>query len=448
MNNITRQTELFFEQEFKTRRKVIIHKLAIVCILVSVAATIPYLILSHNTIALLNGTIIIVFILALVLNYYNKSESATIITYVCVSVLLFLVSSITGWKSMEFLFCFPMVIAIPTIVDPNNRNLLGLHLMLPILSIMLLIFTDSKLLYDSYFDIVNISVVGYFNLIFVLLICTFFVFAMVKNHSYSEHTLKKSEISSMLKNDELTKINKELDTFVYSLSHDIRAPVASALGLIYLLKNATDMHHAYVLIERLELSMKSLDKFIKDVLDYSKNNRLSLKIEPINFEEIIQEIINFNLDRQKQNDIHINVKVNQPYEFHTDKYRLKIALNNLISNAIRYHKVDNPHKYIHINVDVKPRDASLKVADNGIGIDKKDFSRIFEMFYRGDDTNTQYHGTGLGLYITREAITKIRGTIELQSEPNIGTEFSINIKNLGGFYKYFEWGKAKNNVQG
>jgi signal transduction histidine kinase len=102
--------------------------------------------------------------------------------------------------------------------------------------------------------------------------------------------------------------------------------------------------------------------------------------------------------------------------------RLKVIFNNLISNAIRYSSKENPK--IEITVKVKENTAEIIVADNGIGIEEEHLPNVFKMFYRATEKNT---GSGLGLYIVKESIDKLKGTITINSKENEGTKVLLKI---------------------
>jgi len=109
-----------------------------------------------------------------------------------------------------------------------------------------------------------------------------------------------------------------------------------------------------------------------------------------------------------------------------DGKRLRIVLSNLISNAIRYHDQRKENKYIKIYHHTSGSSFSLHIEDNGQGIAPEVHSKVFDMFYRGNESSL---GSGLGLYIVKETLEKLSGTIQLSSTPKIGSTFSISVPN-------------------
>lgn len=219
--------------------------------------------------------------------------------------------------------------------------------------------------------------------------------------------------------------NNELDNFVYKVSHDLRAPLSSILGLVNLAhhqENDDDLHQYIGLIEN---RVKQLDSFINDVLSHSKNLKLAITVDPIDFAQVIDSCFNDLSYLPKANRIKKEVTISQQ-PFFSDKWRINEIFRNLISNAIKYLNPDIEEPFIQIDIIVTRRSATIKFKDNGIGIEKETLPRVFEMFYRA----TEYsEGSGIGLYIVKNAIEKLGGKIRVGSKKGIGTFFNISIPN-------------------
>jgi PAS domain S-box-containing protein len=228
-------------------------------------------------------------------------------------------------------------------------------------------------------------------------------------------------------NNELRKINSELDRFVYSVSHDLRAPLTSILGVIEISESITQEDIIREQLGMVKGSIKKLDGFIHDILDYSRNSRTEIKTTEINFKEMLADISNnlkFMGDVNRKVDIRYHVSNGIP--FLSDKNRLNMVLNNLISNSIRYQNTGAEKPYVDVDVSVNAEEALITVKDNGIGINKKHQAKIFDMFYRVADNSV---GSGLGLYIVKETIDKLNGSIVVESALGQGTIFNIRIPN-------------------
>src|SRR5690606_4594286 len=220
---------------------------------------------------------------------------------------------------------------------------------------------------------------------------------------------------------------EELDRFVYSASHDLRAPLTSLLGLINIAQ--TD-RYINGIAEHLELMKKSvfkLDTFIIDIINYSRNARLDLEVEEIDLNTLAVETLE-NLryiSTADKIDKKINIVQNVP--LYSDGKRLGILLSNLISNAIRYHNLMIPNPFIDVKGKVTKKEVRIDIIDNGKGIGKQYLNNIFEIFFRASD---DCKGSGLGLYIVKETVNKLGGEVQVSSEVGEGSTFTIRIPNL------------------
>ena len=224
------------------------------------------------------------------------------------------------------------------------------------------------------------------------------------------------------KNSELEKINFELDRFVYSASHDLRSPLTSVLGLLYLLRTEVKEDHLLHYVSLMEESILKLDNIIRDIVAYSRNNRTQIQLEEITIKELLNDV-NSGLRYLENGEFELDnvIRLNGPISMVSDRNRLQIILNNLISNAIKYR---HPSRKPEITVDVatSQKGININLSDNGIGIPENQQDKIFDMFYRSNDKSS---GSGLGLYIVRETVKKLDGSISVQSKVNTGTQFQI-----------------------
>jgi len=227
-------------------------------------------------------------------------------------------------------------------------------------------------------------------------------------------------------NQELSKRNTELDNFVYSVSHDLRAPIASVLGLINLAKKDDDGAMKDMYLEMVHKSALQQDNFIKEILDQSRNSRLEVRREEIIFEDLIEETfsqLRFATSTGKAVEKIVNVHQERP--FYSDRWRLKVILNNIVSNSIRYRNGKDP--VINIDVDIQEHGVALAIKDNGKGIEKDHLPNVYKMFYRATDDGA---GSGLGLYIVKETIDKLHGKIDIESEVGKGTTVKMEIPEI------------------
>ncbi|PSL25842.1 PAS domain-containing protein [Chitinophaga ginsengisoli] len=228
-------------------------------------------------------------------------------------------------------------------------------------------------------------------------------------------------------NDKLKKTNTELDRFVYSVSHDLRAPLASILGLIEFTESETDDEDIKQNLSMMKDSIRKLDIFILDILDYSRNARLEVKRTPISFSSLLTDIRNsLKFISTGNSNVEIRINIEEDGTFCSDRSRIIIILNNLVSNAVRYADPAKPASYVEVTVVARADGALISVKDNGIGIHKDYHQYIFNMFYRVSEKSK---GSGLGLYLVKETVEKLNGDIQFTSTPGVGTEFKIYIPN-------------------
>lgn len=226
-------------------------------------------------------------------------------------------------------------------------------------------------------------------------------------------------------NTKLRKTNTELDNFVYRVSHDLRAPIASVLGITNLAKNEKNIEELKSYFKLITTSAEQQDEFIKEILDLSRNSRLEVQKDKIKFKSLLNEVFDLHIHNNVDKNILKDVEIDEQHPFTSDKNRLKVILNNLISNSIRYSNGHDPVIKVSITTDEKL--ARITVNDNGRGIPKKHIKNVFRMFYRATDVNA---GSGLGLYIVKETIDKLEGNIALESNEKEGTSVLLEIPNL------------------
>lgn len=240
---------------------------------------------------------------------------------------------------------------------------------------------------------------------------------------------KKIEAAIKQKNEELLKINAELDSFVYSASHDLRAPIASLLGLVEVARLEKDVSSLDRLLDMQKRSLLKLDNFIHDIVSYSRNNRLDVQVEPIDFITLIEGIFEqlYFMDHLGQLDCRIIIT--PQLNFFSDSKRIAVILNNLISNAIKYADINKPNPFVEVRVDKSPDGVIISVEDNGDGIEAEHLPKIFDMFYRATQKSS---GSGIGLYIVHEITNKMKGSIKVESVRKAGSKFIVNLPNLYG----------------
>jgi signal transduction histidine kinase len=246
-----------------------------------------------------------------------------------------------------------------------------------------------------------------------------------------EQKRKTAELTLRNQNEELVKINQELDSFVYSVSHNLRAPLMSVLGLLRLASIEIERteHETKVLLSyfsMMEHSIHKLDETLKEILDYSRNARSAIKTEKVDLNNLLQE----GFDRLKYHEgsdqIEKIIDFKSEVPFYSDMYRLTVVLHNLISNAIKYRDSHKSNQFIKVKVEINSAMARIEFCDNGIGIPAELLHKIYDMFFRATEKS---EGAGLGLYIVKETVDKLGGRITVNSKYGLGTTFLLEIPN-------------------
>lgn len=228
------------------------------------------------------------------------------------------------------------------------------------------------------------------------------------------------------RNEELAKLNKELDSFVYSVSHNLRAPLRSVLGLLNLTRMEEDMETIRSYHDLMEKSIRKLDENLAEILDYSRNCAQELKIEQVDIEAVTMDTFEKLMFMPGFDKLEKVTSFDQRIPYHGDSYRLSVILNNLISNAVKYRDLKKTKQVLRIEAVVHKNELRLEISDNGIGIQDGQLPKLFRMFSRATD---QSEGVGLGLYIVKEAVDVLKGEISVASKAGEGTTFTLRIPN-------------------
>jgi two-component system response regulator PhcR len=222
---------------------------------------------------------------------------------------------------------------------------------------------------------------------------------------------------------ELEKTNDELNRFIYSISHELRAPLVSVIGIVNLVKLENMYNSSGEYWSLIETCSNKLDYYIQKTLQYYKNNKAVQEATEIDFKSLIDELV--AVHSYIDIDTNFTVNIDQKIAFKGDFFRIEVILGNLISNAIKYQKIDELNKRVTINVAVEETFAEITINDNGMGILNEHLEKIFVQFFK----SKVHHGSGLGLFIVKEALNKINGRISVSSDLDFGTTFTITIPN-------------------
>lgn len=252
------------------------------------------------------------------------------------------------------------------------------------------------------------------------------VFDVTERRDYETQILKTSE--------EAKRAAKAKSEFLAQMSHEIRTPMNAVVGITNLLyeetRNQPEMQEK---IEVLKFGADNLLSIVNDILDVSKIEQGSLKIDMlnVNIREILKGVKGIYAQRadEKELDFQVQISDDVPTYLKGDPQRITQILNNLVSNAIKYTNEGKVHVLVEGEQEGKSFNLKVRVVDTGIGLDE-DISRIlFEPFTQGNsETVKKMGGTGLGLSISKRLSELMNGSLSFSSEVNQGSEFVLNLK--------------------
>lgn len=230
-----------------------------------------------------------------------------------------------------------------------------------------------------------------------------------------------------LRENELINRNFELDSFVYRASHDLKAPLNSIMGLIAIIQDEEDRDNIINYIKMMDKSVKKLDEFIRQLTQFSQDARISIVRSQIDLKAFVEELLEDLMFMENAKRLKVVMDIEQSEDFYSDPVRLGIIFNNLLSNAIKYQDLNKPEAQLLIQIRANSEEATCRFADNGQGIDEEHQEKVFDLFFRA---SIQASGSGLGLYITHNAIQKLGGQISIKSILGEGTNFMLSIPSI------------------
>lgn len=238
--------------------------------------------------------------------------------------------------------------------------------------------------------------------------------------------LKLHDITEKKKKEkELVRCNQHLDQVIYKTTHDLKAPLMSALGLVKIAEDAPlEAKDQYISL--IKKTLLKLDAYIEEMNNFFRNEKLALQRDKIDLIQILKEEED-NLKNLAHGDkISVQFELDDSIEWYSDPIRVKTIVANIFSNAIKYQDLQKQDPFIKIAAYVTEEFCDISVEDNGIGIEPEFQDKIFDQFFRATD---QSQGTGLGLFIVKDTIERLRGSIKVKSKRGKGTTFFVRIPN-------------------
>jgi signal transduction histidine kinase len=230
-----------------------------------------------------------------------------------------------------------------------------------------------------------------------------------------------------VKNERLEKINSEMNQFVYTLSHELRGPLMSISGVSKLARLESKDPNVLEYFDMIDLAMYKLDEYIFKMLDFYRSTKLENKLAEIDFSELVRQQIDGLSSKWDLSLINVKIEIKQNQAFHSDDSKLRVILGNLLNNACQFQRDEIDSKQVKVGVLVEDGQAVISVADNGVGIEKEYREDVFDLFQRATQKSV---GSGLGLYMVKEAVYQLGGKILLESEVDNGTTVKVTLPSL------------------
>ena len=339
---------------------------------------------------------------------------------------IYISSSTSALETGAHLFYLVICLAAYALFGFEKRKTAFIFSMVSLMTFMLSFVFDISIVPMVTYSKEYIRTNQLINFFCVTITTSLIQYVLVKVNFQSEESLKEKQKEIESQNQSLTKANAELDQFVYSASHDLRSPLTSILGLVNIAKRSENPREVLRCLDMIGSRVHRMDDLIKDIVNFSRNSRIDINKQQVNVHHTVSEILDdFNID-EIRHAIDFQVHIPKDLSIETDPTRLKIILSNLIGNSIKHHDRRNPNPFVAVHFNGSRTLNTITVSDNGPGIAPEYQERIFDMFYRANDRS---EGSGLGLYIAKETIAKLSGSIELESSPGKGSAFTITLPN-------------------
>lgn len=250
---------------------------------------------------------------------------------------------------------------------------------------------------------------------------------LFKTNTELDHEVRERTKDLIMTNEALQQVNSELDNFIYKTSHDIRGPLATLKGMCNL--GLIDIKDPMALdyLEKLDFTAEKLNTILTRLLIINQINRSELVPVMIDFKQIISDIVTLEEKKILPKNFKIVYDVQPGTILLSDKELIKIVLENLVDNAIKFHNNSvRVEPYVKISIEKSGGNIHIRVSDNGIGINQTKNQNIFQMFVRASERSET---GGIGLYLTKLSTEKLGGTITLEDTSEHGSTFLVELPN-------------------
>ncbi len=226
--------------------------------------------------------------------------------------------------------------------------------------------------------------------------------------------------------NELSQAKSIINHFIRSCSHNMKNPLSSIEGLVMIAEYCTNPMEVNQCLQMIQQSTNNLLEMIHTLEEYTIHQQRQLEYNEIEAEQLVDRVLEEYATEIDQHKISVTTKVSQTHKWVADEYSNYVILKNLICNAIRFANQESPSRKINVKVGVLSDHVKVEVSDNGIGIPEKDQLNLFEPFHRASE---QSKGNGLGLFLVKGLIDRLKASISVCSAEHSGTSFQISMPN-------------------
>ena len=223
----------------------------------------------------------------------------------------------------------------------------------------------------------------------------------------------------------LKEVDNDLETFMYKASHNLKGPVSTMQGLFQIIELEKKCKEDSIYLEHLKTSVNKLNTTLEELVEVTTVKQGLINPAQLDFAQII-ESIQKSIPKDLGIEIELFIKEDIQSGFYSDAYYIKLILKEIMQNAVQYRRLNTKHK-IAVSISVKKEACSILIKDNGTGVDKKSLNKAFNMFYKASETS---QGSGLGLYMCKQAIKKLKGEIRIENNDSYGSTVTLTIPDL------------------
>lgn len=412
------------EAMYRNKRNILFSQITLLGSIVGILHALEGVLDRNGALMLLDFTMTIFVFASYLINESGRHLGAKVFLLSFLNLFFFFYSLVTPREAGIYMFYFPWVAVAALIFGEHERFWRIFFITVSIITLLVLFVSDFELLSQWKLTGVQTGRPYVFNIITSILLTAVVIYFMIHLNEESEAKLRQLTTEIRQKNADLQRSNEQLDRFVYSVTHDIKVPVISIKGLAHLARIDCHDDAALEYFSKIENQTDKLSLFLLQMLDYTRNDRIGLRKEKVHLGRLIDEVIEGLTHLENAPRVEFKKFIRVEEEVVLDRVRFMVIMNNLISNAIKYHNYSITNPWIKIMISRIGDGIQVLVADNGQGINDEFKDKVFEMFFRASSSPL---GSGLGLFIVKETVEKMNGKIMLSSTEGEGACFRIEL---------------------